>query len=434
MLKKLGISLLLVITIIAPWQTGTPTNVYATPASCGSISECRENQREVRENIAEIVEQEEELSGEITEIQGEIDYLRNEAALLRDVVRELETEIGELSDEISVLAEEMEENLETLRDTEEEIEILIDEIARRMRITQRVNNQNSILSLLSEATSIMDFMRTARTFSQIATEDAENMNELTELMAFHDDLLVTLETQYEELDESKNVLQENVTELEVEQARMDGIQSELTRQQYALLERMYDLGLDRVDHEQRLAALEEAEEILNRTPPPPVVVQTPPSSSNSSNNNASNNTTNNPPSAPVQSTGLAHPLPGARVSSEWGPRWGGHHAGIDLEIFSQPSAPILAAASGTVTHSTFESGMGWYVVISHDINGQRVDTLYGHLRYQPLVSAGDTVTQGQQIGNKGSTGFSTGPHLHFEVHPGGFRWNQGVNPRLWINF
>ena len=78
--------------------------------------------------------------------------------------------------------------------------------------------------------------------------------------------------------------------------------------------------------------------------------------------------------------------------------------------------------------------MGWYVVISHNINGQRVDTLYGHLRYQPPVSAGDVVTQGQRIGTKGSTGFSTGPHLHFEVHPGGFSWNAGVNPREWINF
>jgi len=427
MLKKLGTGLLLVATIMSPFNVGTITNVYATstPTTCRSISECREYQREVRQNIAEIVEEEEELSEEITEIQADIDYLRNEISILGENVRELEAEIAVLSSEISDLADEVEENLETLRETEDRIDVLIEEIAQRMRITQRVNNQNSILALLSEATSLMDFMRTARTFSQIATEDAENMSELTDLTEFHDNLLVILEAQYNELGENRDILTENAYELAAEQARMDEVQVELTTQQYALLQRMYELGLNRVDEEQRLAALEEAEEILAQTPPPPVVAPaTPPPST-------SNSTTVTPP---TQSTGLAHPLPGARVSSEFGPRWGGHHAGIDVEIFSQPSAPILAAASGTVTHATFESGMGWYVVISHLINGQRVDTLYGHLRYQPMVSVGDSVSQGQQIGNKGATGFVTGPHLHFEVHPGGFAWNAGVNPRNWINF
>ena len=78
--------------------------------------------------------------------------------------------------------------------------------------------------------------------------------------------------------------------------------------------------------------------------------------------------------------------------------------------------------------------MGWWVIISHNINGQRVDTVYSHLRYSPPVSVGDVVSQGDVIGTKGSTGHSTGPHLHFEVHPGGFCWGCAVNPTGWINF
>jgi len=417
------------------FATGATTNVYATSTPCRNLTECREDIREVRENIAEIVEEEAVLSGEISVIQRDVDNLRNEISILGDTLRGLETQFEQLSDEITDLAEEMEENLEILHETQERIEILIEEVARRMRITQRMNNQNSILALLGEAESLIDFMRTARTFSQIAAEDSENMNELTQLMEFQDELLMTLESQYETLAENRNILKENITEREVEQARMYSMQSELSTQQLNLLEQMYRLGLNRVDEEQRLAALEEAEEALYLNPPRPAVTVTPPPPPPTTNNNSTaSNDTPAPPPPPAQSTGLAHPLPGARVSSEFGPRWGGWHAGIDVEIFSQPSAPILAAASGTVTHSTFESGMGWYVVISHDINGQRVDTLYGHLRYQPLVSVGDTVSQGQQIGVKGSTGFSTGPHLHFEVHPGGFRWNAGVEPRHWINF
>jgi len=445
MLKKLGAGMLIVATIVSPFNARSVTNVYATPVTCATIAECRENLREARENIAGIVVQEEALSIEIADIQADIDDLREQISVLRDIVRGLEAEISELSDEISDLMEEMEENAEKLRETEERIETLIEEIASRMRITQRVNNRNSILSLLSEAESMMDFIRTARTLSQIAAEDADFMNELTELMEFHAELSLILEAQYIILEENRDILRAYVLEQEAEEARIDGIQSELTTRQHDLLRRMYELGLNRENEEERVAALEAAEEILRQTPPPPVVTPTNPpsnnnntasgggsSSSGGSSSGGSSSSTPAPP--PAQSTGLAHPLPGASVTSEFGPRWGGWHGGIDVEIFSQPSAPILAAASGTVTLAEFHSSMGWYVIISHNINGQRVDTVYAHLRHQPMVSPGDVVSQGQQIGNKGATGFVTGAHLHFEVHEGPFSWNNGVNPRNWINF
>jgi len=127
-------------------------------------------------------------------------------------------------------------------------------------------------------------------------------------------------------------------------------------------------------------------------------------------------------------------MPGARATSEFGPRWGRHHAGIDLVVSGNPSAPVLAAATGTVTINQWHNSLGWYVVISHNINGQRVDTLYAHLRYQPSVGVGTVVSQGQRVGTKGNTGQSFGAHLHFEVHPGGWAWGNSVNPRLWINF
>jgi len=127
-------------------------------------------------------------------------------------------------------------------------------------------------------------------------------------------------------------------------------------------------------------------------------------------------------------------MPGARVTSEFGPRWGRHHAGIDLAVVGNPSAPVLAAAAGTVTVSQWHDSLGWFVVITHNINGQTVATLYAHLRYTPPVSVGTVVSQGQRIGTKGNTGQSQGAHLHFEVHPGGWAWGNSVNPRQWITF
>ncbi len=95
---------------------------------------------------------------------------------------------------------------------------------------------------------------------------------------------------------------------------------------------------------------------------------------------------------------------------------GARHTGID--IGAQRGTPILAAASGTVivaATSGYNTGYGNYVVIQHEINGHSLQTLYAHMS-KVLVNVGETVSQGQNIGLVGSTGRSTGSHLHFEVN------------------
>ena len=108
------------------------------------------------------------------------------------------------------------------------------------------------------------------------------------------------------------------------------------------------------------------------------------------------------------------------ISSEFGGRvspitgeWQSGHKGID--IASGKGNPVIAAASGTVVKSYLSSSYGNYVVISH---GGGLMTAYGH-QSSFAVSVGDVVTQGQVIGYVGSTGNSTGPHLHFEVYVNG---------------
>jgi murein DD-endopeptidase MepM/ murein hydrolase activator NlpD len=72
--------------------------------------------------------------------------------------------------------------------------------------------------------------------------------------------------------------------------------------------------------------------------------------------------------------------------------------------------------------------------MSHQINGQTFTTLYAHMRSTPKVSSGQTVSEGQLLGYMGSTGDSTGKHLHFEIHEGS--WNpsrsNSVNPRKYL--
>ncbi|MEU4712044.1 M23 family metallopeptidase, partial [Micromonospora purpureochromogenes] len=128
---------------------------------------------------------------------------------------------------------------------------------------------------------------------------------------------------------------------------------------------------------------------------------------------------------------LGQPLAG-RLTSRFGTRFDPYyrvwqlHAGVDLA--APTGTPILAAADGRVSRVGWYGGYGNYTCIAHGrADGQRLSTCYGH-QSRLLVSPGQRVRAGQVIGLVGSTGASTGPHLHFEVRLGG----RPVDPLPWL--
>jgi murein DD-endopeptidase MepM/ murein hydrolase activator NlpD len=118
------------------------------------------------------------------------------------------------------------------------------------------------------------------------------------------------------------------------------------------------------------------------------------------------------PQTPPSSAGLIWPVSGP-ITSPFGMRWGKLHPGIDIS--APTGTPIRAAASGRVVSAGRDGGYGNLTVIDH---GNGLATAYAH-QSRLGVSAGQAVVQGQVIGDVGSTGFSTGPHLHFEVRVDG---------------
>src|SRR6185436_17696139 len=110
--------------------------------------------------------------------------------------------------------------------------------------------------------------------------------------------------------------------------------------------------------------------------------------------------------------GFIWPVNGT-LTSGFGWRWGRMHEGID--IAAPTGTPISAAASGTVIYAGWMGGYGNLVVIDH---GNGLATAYGH-QSSIAVGSGTYVSQGQTIGYVGSTGHSTGPHVHFEVRVNG---------------
>lgn len=120
---------------------------------------------------------------------------------------------------------------------------------------------------------------------------------------------------------------------------------------------------------------------------------------------------------PQPSTIEALPVRFTYISSLFGPRWGRMHQGIDFA--ANNGAPIYAASTGNVIHSGWEAGYGKSVVLDH---GNKRQTRYAHCS-RLIAKVGQSVEKGQVIAKVGSTGHSTGPHLHFEVIVNGKRQN-----------
>lgn len=119
---------------------------------------------------------------------------------------------------------------------------------------------------------------------------------------------------------------------------------------------------------------------------------------------------------------LSNPTRGGYVTSNFGPRWGSTHSGMD--IAGEFGDPVYAALDGVVVECKYDGNYGNKILLRHEDN---ISTIYGHLsKFE--VNVGDEIKKGDTIGRIGSTGRSTGPHLHFEVRANG----NPVNPKKYI--
>ncbi len=144
-------------------------------------------------------------------------------------------------------------------------------------------------------------------------------------------------------------------------------------------------------------------------------------------------------SAPSAASRVVFPLPEGTwvVTSHFGSRIDpitgepSTHYGLDLG--AADGTPILAVADGVVTVAEFSGSYGGLIVIEHHLGAETVATAYAHMWQHGIhVIAGERVIAGQHIGDVGSSGKSTGAHLHFEVRPGGTSGDM-IDPAAWLN-
>ena len=278
------------------------------------------------------------------------------------------------------------------------------------------NGSMSYWSVLFKANSFADLLDRLNIVQEIAAADQRRLKEMSEASKVVEAAKAVLETERAALEVSRGELAETEEVLEERRAEADKLLAELiaTGEEY---EQMLDEAEDKVkDLKDDIAdaqdAYDEAEyqQWLSTSKPGGVVT----------GGGGANNTVN----------GITWKVPCKykRVSSAYG--WRIHpvygykkfHYGIDLA--ADKGTPIVATRSGKVTKATYDDSAGYYVTIDH---GDGFSSKYLHMTHY-IVSKGDYVSAGQVIGYVGSTGASTGPHLHFGILYKG----EYVNPANYI--
>ena len=426
-----------------------------TEEACGSIIE--ETKQELEEIEKETAKKEDELSA----VELDIDAL-----MVR--IEKTEQEIKATTQEIKKTEKKIKNGENELKELNGEISEVKTSVSARMRLSRRLSKSNTILGFISEANSITDLIRALRVVNHFAQSDNEQMDALKVLVAEQQDLIRELKDEKELLSKSQNNLlsqqellekdqkaleekresvKEQIKELESEQiSATEALQ--IAEEQKALLEKLAAEEEERKKQEEEEKRKQEealqaqqnnsSNNSSNSENNSDDTDENTESNSGSSNNsgNSNNNSNSGSINKPVSSNFII-PLSTGYVTCEFGcyvDSKGIPHNGIDLGNSGNTSTPVLATASGVVFRAGWHHAYGNYVMITHNINGRVMTTVYAHMHTSPYVSIGDYVYQGQQLGTMGNSGNSFGAHLHFEIYEGYYNYPHSVNPRKYINF
>lgn len=334
----------------------------------------------------------------LQEKREQLSDLEKEKAAAEQEKENLSQELEEIVADMAEIKEQIEAKEAELEKKEEElIQAQIDENDQYESMKKRIkymyeNGSGQFIEVLFEAKNITDFLNKAEYISTISDYDRDMLKEFQDIVAEVEAQEQQLQKEYDEIEAMQNELIEKQETVETLISEKDSEIDEMSEELQELKE-----AVATAERKQRERA-----------------------SSYSNSAGAS----------VVSGNGMfTHPCPGyTRISSYFGwreqplPGASTNHKGMD---FAAPTGtPIYAAAAGTVTSAGYSGNAGNLIIINH---GNGLQTYYMHC-HKIYVRAGQTVSKGQNIAIVGTTGNSTGPHLHFQVMSGG----TPVNPQNYL--
>lgn len=384
-------------------------NVQATEES--NLSEAQQEKKTLENDLQKAKELIDSLKGSKEDIQSEVEKLDKQLNEISGKVKELESRLSkkrqEIADTESALNKAKEQEKKQYRNMKKRIQFMYE------------NGQTSYVEMLLSADSFTDFLNAVEYITQISQYDRKMLKEYQNMQVTIADTQKTLETDYASLQSLQAKVQEEkqaVAALEsAKKGELNDVADDLTDAQ--TVAKAYEAEIqaqNEVIAQIQAAQKRAAEQQAAQQQAQAAEENQGATDAAGENQNTAQNTT---PSGNGQSTGsMMWPCPSSkRVTSDYGPRTSptngasSNHKGID--IGAAYGADIVAADGGTVLVVTYSSSGGNYVIIDH---GGGLCTVYMHAS-SLTVSAGQTVSKGQVIAKVGSTGISTGNHLHFGV-------------------
>lgn len=338
------------------------------------------------------------LADKNAELQGQIDELEVEIQSYLELKEKLDNQILLIREDIDLLTEQIAIYDEMIANKAIELEAAEEDVATqyvRYRTRVRAMEEHGkfyYISVLFQATSFSSLLTRLADISEIMEYDSNLEKQYKEAR----DYCAQVKAEYEQIQ-----AEQEAKKLELE-VRMEDLEEQTIAAANVIAELEFDLDEFRRAYDENEAA---EHEMMNEIDDLIAKLEAEKASAN------------------IVSTGsYIWPTPSCySVSSQFGyryhPIYGDYRMHYGIDISASSGASILAADSGTVTTATYSSSYGNYVMINH---GDGRYTVYAHMSSM-AVSVGNTVTQGETIGYVGSTGWSTGPHLHFEVISSGGR-------------
>ena len=395
--------------------------------------------KEIKAQIEEMKAQRKEIQAEMKSVKDQYQQNEDEIQNLVNEKSAIDQEIGLLNQEINLINEQVAAYALLIADKQDELDEaqgrwseLNEQNKERIRAMEEEGNI-SYWSVLFKANSFADLLDRLAMVEEIAASDQRRLNSLRKAASVVADARDELNSEKEELDVARAELDAAQALLEEKRVQSEALLKELMAKADEL-EGLYEQWeAEESDILTEIAQKEkEYNEAKNRewaahmatatTAPKPT---SKPSSGGSSSGGSSGGS-----SAPASSGSWKIPCNYTKLTSAFGyrdaPTAGAstYHQGVDLA--GAEGTPIYASRAGTVTTATFGKSAGYYVTINH---GDGFSSVYMHMTHY-VVSKGTKVSQGQVIGYMGSTGVSTGNHLHFGISYNG----SYVNPANYIAF
>ena len=399
-----------------------PTRASAAASSSEirkQINSLQDDRKDIKNQISELQVQYQATSDEIADIVARKNVIDQEIGLLH-------AEIININEQISAYSVLIADQQEELDAAQARFDQLNEDCKTRIRAMEEEGTV-SYWAVLFKANSFSDLLDRLNMVEEIASSDTRRLQELSDAAQRVEDAQAELAGEKAELEGTRTELDSTQKELDAKRQEADDLIVQLIAKGEELKLQQEDLE---AEDEELLAQIAQKEQEYNEAkleewlaymatyvPPTTVAPSVPISDPNGSNSN--NSGSNSSGSDVTVGSSWLVPCSYKKISSPFGfresPTSGAsrYHQGVDLA--ANAGTPIVASRGGTVTIASYSNSAGYYVTINH---GDGFSSIYMHMTNY-VVSSGQKVNQGQTIGYVGSTGISTGNHLHFGIAQNG---------------